>query len=219
MSVNLSKGGNISLVKAAEDAGVTLDRLVVAAGWDVNKKKGGLFNREKDYDLDVSAAGLDASGKVPDRDDPTDRGWQQWFIWANHRHPGNKSVQFMGDNRTGAGEGDDELIEVTLSNVADDIQKIKFGVVIWRAEERGQKFGNVQNAFIRIYDKQTRTELARYDLGSEFSDETFVVFGELYRHNGEWKFRAIGQGYNAAAYRQEHNIKKKFETDYARYND
>jgi tellurium resistance protein TerD len=101
--------------------------------------------------------------------------------------------------------------------VPEHIQKIIFSVVIWQANERGgQRFGHVKNAYIRIYDQKTGQEFARFNLGEDFSDETLVMFGELYRHNGEWKFRAIGQGCDAAAYRQELGIERAFETDYAR---
>jgi tellurium resistance protein TerD len=213
MSTSLVKGGNISLTKAG---GASMQRVVVACGWDVNQKSG-LFNRGSDYDLDLTAAGLDTSGMVPNLMDPTDRDYQEWFIHANHRYPSSESVRFMGDNRTGAGEGDDEQIKVDLKRVPANIERIVFAVVIWRAEERGQKFGNVQNAFIRVFNEDTGEELTRYDLGAEFSDETLVVFGELYRRGVEWYFRAIGHGYKAAVYRQQHNIERAFETEYARF--
>lgn len=215
MGVNMTKGGNISLTKVAEQSGVSLDDVIVACGWDA--KKGGLF-AGKGYDLDLSAACLDTSGKVPDETDPIDPGWQNWHIWANHRFPANRCLDFKGDNRTGAGDGDDEMIEVKLADVPAKIERIVFGVVIWQARERGgQTFGEVKNSFIRVFDKRTRQEFARYDLGAEFADETFVMFGELYRRAAEWKFRALGQGYDAASFRREFNIHRSFETDYARY--
>ncbi len=219
MSVNLKKGANISLTKLAEGTGSTLREVVVACGWDVNRQKGGLFSRRNDYDLDLTAAGLDASGKVPGGDDPSDRGYQEWFVHANHRYPANESILFGGDNRTGSGSGDDEQIKVDLSEVPAHIDRIVFAVVIWRAEERRQRFGLVENAFIRVFDQRTGEEFTRYDLGADFQDETLVVFGELYRRGDEWKFRAIGQGYHALKYRQEYGIRPAFETDYARFNN
>ena len=121
MSVRLQKGGNISLVKG----GSPLRRAVVACGWDVNLNRG-----EPDYDLDLTAAGLDESGRVPATMDPTDHGYQEWFVHANHRKPSGKSIIFMGDNRTGKGDGDDELIKVDLDKVPDHITRIVFSVVI-----------------------------------------------------------------------------------------
>ena len=114
---------------------------------------------------------------------------------------------------------DDELIKVDLDKVPDHITRIVFSVVIWRAEERRQRFGSVRNAFIRIFDEETREEIVRFDLGTEFSDETLVMFGELYRRGTEWKFRAVGQGYAAAEYRRALGIQRAFETDYARYRN
>jgi tellurium resistance protein TerD len=214
VGVNLQKGGNVSLTKLAEAAGTTLRHAVIACGWDVNQS---LFG--SNFDLDLSAVGLDASGKVPHQQDPTDGDYQEWFIFANHRHDSRRAIVFMGDNRTGSGKGDDELIKVDLANVPDSITRIVFQVVIWRAKERRQKFGKVKNAFIRIFDEATGEEFTRYNLGAEFSNETLVIFGELYRHNGEWKFRAIGQGYDAAAFRAQHGIERPFETEYARYSN
>ncbi len=211
-SINLSKGGNISLTKIA---GAALQNVVIACGWDANRKKGG-----KSYDLDVSAVGLDASGEVPNIDDPTDAGYQEWFIYANHRKDSRGSVVFMGDNRTGEGEGDDELIEVALTRVPVEIERIVFAVVIWQADQRGgQRFGDVDNSFIRVFDKSTGNEFARYNLGADFAEETLVMFGELYRRGEEWKFRALGEGYDAPTFRKQHNIARPFETDYARYSN
>jgi tellurium resistance protein TerD len=204
----LTKGGNVSLTKLASG---TLSRVSAAAGWDVNQDSG------PDFDLDLITAGVDKDGKVPTHDDPTDRGWQEWLICANHRHDAERTVIFTGDNRTGAGEGDDEITNVDLTRVPAYIDRIIFSVVIWRAQERGQQFGNVQNAFIRIFDTVTGEEFVRFNLGKEFADETLVIFGELYRRGNEWKFRAIGQGYDAAAFRAQHGIPYSFEYEYARY--
>lgn len=220
MGVLLTKGQNISLTKNSSGGSKSL---AVGCGWDVNEAAGrSLFRRSSSqpYDLDLSAAGLDASGKVPHMQDPTDAGHQEWFIYANHRCPSNRSILFMGDNRTGEGEGDDEQITVDLELIPPIIERVVFAVVIWRADERGgQRFGRVKNAFIRVFDPATGDEIARYNLTDEFTNETLVMFGELYRHNGEWKFRAIGQGYDAVRYRQELAIAPPFEHEYARYRD
>lgn len=217
MGANMQKGGNVSLTKLAKGAGVLLTDVVVACGWDA-KQKGGLLRQGETYDLDLTAAALDASGKVPSQNDPTDPYYQEWFIHANHRYPSGRSIVFAHDNRTGEGDGDDEQIGADLTKVPSFIERIVYAVVIWRAKEREQKFGNVKNAFIRVYDQTTGREFARYDLGADFSNETLVVFGELYRRGDEWKFRAIGQGYAAATYRLEYNIQKEFELEYARDN-
>jgi len=207
MSVKLIKGGNIVLTKA----GSRLQRVVVACGWDANQSHGPA------YDLDLTAAALDASGKVPSTMDPADPEYQLWFVHANHRETPNNCITFMGDNRTGEGEGDDELMTIDLRHVPDNIESILFAVVIWLALQRMQKFGNVHNAFIRVFDESNPDEeLARYDLGADFSEETLVVFGELYRRGDEWKFRAVGQGYDAADYRKQYGIVRAFETEYAR---
>lgn len=212
-SVKLTKGGNVSLTGLAQAAQMVLRSVGVACGWDANQGSG------KAYDLDLSAVGLDNTGKAPDTPDPKDKNYQAWFVYANHRKDRPcKALRFKGDNRTGHGKGDDETITVDLDAVPDYIVSIKFQVVIWQALERGnQRFGNVKNAFIRIYNLDTGQEIARFDITEEFSDETLVIFGELYRHNGEWKFRAIGQGTDPAKYRQEHNIHHPFETEAARY--
>ncbi|MGB4761995.1 MAG: TerD family protein [Candidatus Saccharimonas sp.] len=214
MGVNLTKGGNVSLIKAAEMTGLArLSRITVGCGWDINTAGG------RNYDLDLSVAGLGTDRRVPQHDDPSDHGWQEWFVWANHRHPANHSINFTGDNRTGAGDGDDETILVNLDDVPDSVQTLVFAVIIWRGDQYRQHFGNVQNAFIRIYDQVSGTEIARYDLGTEFADETLVMFGELYRYGGDWKFRAVGQGYSGPAYQAEFGIRHTFHTDYARYSN
>ena len=183
MAVSLSKGGKVSLVKAASDAGVdnaaALTKLMVGLGWDVNRYDGGA-----EFDLDAAAFMLAGTGKVRSSDD---------FIFYNQKvGPG---VEHMGDNRTGEGEGDDEVINVDLSQVPADVEKIDFTVTIDQADAQHQNFGMVENSYIRVCDAASGTELIRYDLGEDFSVETAVVVAELYRHGGEWKFNAIGSGF------------------------
>lgn len=183
MAVSLSKGGKVSLVKAAADAGIAnaaaLTKLMVGLGWDVNRYDGGAA-----FDLDAAAFMLAGNGKVRSSDD---------FIFYNQKvGPG---VEHMGDNRTGEGEGDDEVINVDLSQVPADIERISFTVTIDQADTKNQNFGMVENSYIRICDAVSGTELIRYDLGEDFSVETAVVVADLYKHNGEWKFNAIGSGF------------------------
>lgn len=154
---------------------------MVGLGWDVNA-----FDSGADFDLDAAAFMLGADGKCP-----TDH---EFIFYGNLTHSSG-AVNHMGDNLTGEGEGDDEQIKVELSNIPANIEKIAFTVTIYEAETRRQNFGQVTNSFIRIVDDSTGTELIRYDLGEDFSIETAVVVGELYRHNGEWKFNAIGSGF------------------------
>ena len=177
MAVNLSKGQKIDLTKT--NPGLT--KLLVGLGWDTNKYDGGF-----DFDLDTAAFLLDAGGKVTGDGD---------FVFFNNLRHASGAVEHLGDNRTGQGDGDDEVIKVDLSAVPASIEKIDFTVTIYDAEERRQNFGQVSNAFIRVVDESTGTELIRYDLGEDFSIETAVVVGELYRHNGEWKFNAVGSGF------------------------
>lgn len=177
MPVNLKKGQKVSLTK--ENPG--LKKVVVGLGWDVNA-----FDTGGDFDLDAAAFLLTDSGKVKDSGD--------FVFYGNLKHTSG-SVQHMGDNLTGAGDGDDEQIKVDLSMVPGDVMKIAFTATIYEAEARRQNFGQVNNAFIRIYNEETGEELLRYDLGEDFSIETAVVFGELYKNGNEWKFNAIGSGY------------------------
>ncbi len=177
MPVNLKKGQKVSLTK--ENPG--LKRVVVGLGWDVNA-----FDTGGDFDLDAAAFLLTDGGKVKDSGD--------FVFYGNLKHTSG-SVQHMGDNLTGAGDGDDEQIKVDLSMVPEDISKIAFSATIYEAEARRQNFGQVNNAFIRIYNEETGEEILRYDLGEDFSIETAVVFGELYKNGEEWKFNAIGSGY------------------------
>ena len=177
MPVNLQKGQKVSLTKGNPG----LSRVVVGLGWDVNQfDTGGVF------DLDTAAFLLTDSGKVSRSED--------FVFFGNLTHPSG-AVQHMGDNLTGAGDGDDEQIKLNLQQIPDHITKIAFTVTIYEADIRHQNFGQVNNAFIRIYNDENGEELLRYDLGEDFSIETAAVFGELYKNNGEWKFNAIGSGY------------------------
>lgn len=177
MPVSLQKGQKVSLTKGNPG----LSKVVVGLGWDVNQ-----FDTGGDFDLDAAAFLLTDSGKVSKSED--------FVFFGNLTHPSG-SVQHMGDNLTGAGDGDDEQIKVDLSKVPANISKVAFTVTIYDAEVRHQNFGQVNNAFIRIYKEDTGEELLRYDLGEDFSIETAAVFGELYKNGSEWKFNAIGSGY------------------------
>ncbi|OZY36048.1 chemical-damaging agent resistance protein C [Pseudomonas lundensis] len=177
MALSLTKGGNLSLTKEAP--GMT--KVLVGLGWDARSTDG------QDFDLDASAFLLKADGKVRADSD---------FIFYNQLKSVDGSVEHTGDNRTGEGDGDDEAIKVDLSKIPADIHKIAFTVTIHEAEARRQSFGQVRNAFIRIVNQDTNVEVGRYDLDEDASTETAVIFGELYRHGTEWKFRAVGQGFN-----------------------
>ncbi|WP_336047408.1 TerD family protein [Streptomyces sp. CA2R101] len=176
MGVSLAKGGNVSLSKEAPG----LTAVTVGLGWDVRTTTGA------DYDLDASALLCTEAGKVVS---------DAHFVFYNNLTSPDGSVRHTGDNLTGEGEGDDEAVEVTLSTVPAEVAKIVFPVSIHDAESRGQSFGQVRNAFIRVVNQADGAELARYDLSEDASTETAMVFGELYRNGAEWKFRAVGQGY------------------------
>jgi tellurium resistance protein TerD len=176
MSVTLAKGGNVSLSKQAPN----LTRVTVGLGWDVRTSTGA------DYDLDASALATGPDLKVLS---------DQHFVFYNNLRSPEGSIEHTGDNLTGEGDGDDEVINVDLAATPPTITNIFFPVSIHEADTRRQSFGQVRNAYIRVVDSTTGSELARYDLSEDASTETAMVFGELYRHNGEWKFRAIGQGY------------------------
>jgi tellurium resistance protein TerD len=177
MAVSLKKGQKVDLTKGNPG----LSKLLIGLGWDTNKYDGG-----HDFDLDAAAFLLGANGKVTSDGD---------FIFYNNLKHESGSVEHLGDNLTGAGEGDDEQIKIDLAAVPANIEKIDFTVTIHEAESRNQNFGQVSNAFIRVVDEANNKELIRYDLGEDFSIETAVVVGELYRNNGEWKFNAIGSGF------------------------
>ncbi len=176
MSVSISKGGNVSLSK--EEPGLT--RILIGLGWDTRATDG------VDFDLDASVFLLNAMGKVRNDLD---------FIFYNNLLSSDGSVEHTGDNRTGEGEGDDEAVRVNLAAVPADVDKLAVTVTIHDAQARGQNFGQVDNAFIRVVNEGNGREIVRYDLSEDASTETAMIFGEVYRHGGEWKFRAVGQGY------------------------
>lgn len=177
MSIKLSKGQRIELTKGKP----SLKKVLVGLGWDTNKYEG-----EADFDLDASAFLLDTNGKSKDSD----------FVFYGNLSHVSGSVKHYGDNRTGEGDGDDEMIEIKLNEVPSNIDSIDITATIYNAKERFQNFGMVSNAYVRLLDAETNEELVRYDLSEDFSVETSLVFAKLYRHNGEWKFQAIGSGYN-----------------------
>ncbi|MFI8375975.1 TerD family protein [Pseudomonas helleri] len=177
MALSLSKGGNLSLTKEAP--GMT--KVLVGLGWDARSTDG------QDFDLDASAFLLKADGKVRADSD---------FIFYNQLKSTDGSVEHTGDNRTGEGDGDDEAIKIDLSKVPADVDKIAITVTIHEADARRQNFGQVRNAFIRLVNQDNNNEVVRYDLAEDASTETAMIFAELYRNGAEWKFRAVGQGFN-----------------------
>ena len=176
MGVSLTKGGNVSLTKEAPN----LTAVAVGLGWDIRTTTGA------DFDLDASAIATGADKKVVS---------DKHFVFFNNLKSPEGSIEHLGDNLTGEGEGDDEVVNVDLAATPPTITSIFFPVSIYDADNRGQSFGQIQNAFIRVVDRSSGKELARYDLSEDASTETAMVFGELYRNGAEWKFRAIGQGY------------------------
>ena len=176
MAISLNKGGNLSLSKTDP----SLSNVLIGLGWDTRSTDGA------DFDLDASAFLLGANDKVRGEHD---------FIFYNQPRSPEGSVEHTGDNRTGAGDGDDEAVKINLLQVPADVQKVVITVTIHDADARRQNFGQVQNAFIRVVNDASQVEIVRFDLNEDYSTETAMVFGELYRHNGEWKFRAVGQGY------------------------
>ena len=177
MAISLSKGQKVDLTKTNPG----LSKVVVGLGWDTNKYDGG-----NDFDLDASVFLLDANGKCASEAD---------FVFYNQLKAGAGSVEHTGDNRTGEGDGDDEKVKVNLGSVPANVEKIAFVITIHDGEARNQNFGQVSNAFVRIVSEDNNEEIIRYDLGEDFSIETAIIVGELYRHNGEWKFSAVGSGY------------------------
>lgn len=172
--INLEKGQKIELTKENP----ALKKLLVGLGWDVNANSGAAF------DLDASAIMLNAEGKVADQ--------------KNVIYYGNKvgtGIKHTGDNLTGAGDGDDEQILVDLDAIPSDVEKVVFTVNIYQATSRRQNFGMVSNAFIRVANNETNEEVCKYDLGEDYSTEKTVKVAEIYRHNGEWKFAALGTGF------------------------
>jgi tellurium resistance protein TerD len=175
MAVSLSKGQKVDLTKGNPG----LSKITVGLGWDINKFSGGAF------DLDTSVFLLGGGSKVLKETD---------FVFYNNMKHGSGSVEHMGDNRTGAGEGDDEQIKIDLSRIPAEYERISFTVSIHGAEETKHNFGQVSNAFIRIVNEANKAELMRYDLSEDFSTETAVMVAEMYRSSGEWKFMAVGIG-------------------------
>jgi tellurium resistance protein TerD len=176
MAISLQKGGNISLSKTVPG----LIKMFIGLGWDTRSTDGAAF------DLDASLFLLNNSGKVRSNDD---------FIFYGQLVSKCGSVEHTGDNVTGEGSGDDEVIKVDLSRVPADVTKLAVAVTIYEADERRQNFGMVSGAFIRVVNENDGQEIARYDLSEDYSTETAMVFGEIYRHGSEWKFKAVGQGY------------------------
>lgn len=176
MAISLNKGGNLSLTKTDP----TLNSMIIGLGWDAKATDGAAF------DLDASAFMLKNDGKVRSDAD---------FIFYNQPKSVCGSVEHTGDNTTGEGDGDDESLVLQLNKIPADVEKITFVVTIHDFETRKQNFGMVSNAFIRVVNKDSGVEIARYDLSEDASTETAMIFGEIYRNNGEWKFKAVGQGY------------------------
>lgn len=176
MAVSLSKGGNVSLSKEAPG----LTKVLVGLGWDSRVTDGA------DFDLDASVFVCGDDGKVIS---------DEHFIFYNNKKSPDGSIEHTGDNRTGEGDGDDEAVKVDLSAVPANVKKLAFAVTIHEAASRNQNFGQVANAFMRVVNQDGDKELARYDLSEDYSIETAMIFGELYRHNDEWKFKAIGSGF------------------------
>ena len=177
MPINLSKGQKVSLTKGNPG----LKNIMIGLGWDVNA-----FDSGADFDLDAACFMADDSGRCPSE--------REFIFYGNLEHSSG-AVKHMGDNLTGGGDGDDEQIMIDLSLMPENISKIAFTVTIYDADNRRQNFGQVSNSFIRVVDQATGEEIVRYDLGEDFSIETAIVVGELYRHNGEWKFCAVGSGF------------------------
>jgi len=176
MGVSLSKGGNVSLSKEAPG----LTAVNVGLGWDVNTFSGG------EFDLDATAIIVNGAGKVLS---------DGHFVFFNNLKSADGSVEHLGDNLTGEGEGDDEVIKVNLATIPAEAERVVFAVSIYDADNRRQNFGAVRNAFIRVVNQANSAEIARYDLTEDASVETAMVFGEVYRNGPEWKFKAVGQGY------------------------
>ncbi|MER2539201.1 MAG: TerD family protein [Azonexus sp.] len=181
MAISLKKGENVSLSKTDPN----LNNIVIGLGWEARASDG------VDFDLDASLFMVGSSGKVQGDD---------WFIFYNQLFSPCKSVEHTGDNRTGDGDGDDEAIKVALNKVPTSIDRLVIAVTIHDAEGRSQNFGMVNDAFVRLVNSDTDQEVLRFDLSEDYSTETAMVFGEIYRRGGEWKFRAVGQGYTGGLY-------------------
>lgn len=178
MSVSLSKGQRVDLTRGRP----SLKNILVGLGWDINH-----YDGEADFDLDASVFMVKENDKVGKDED---------FIFYGNLEHSSKSVKHMGDNRTGEGDGDDEVIKIKLDKIPSDYKTLAVTVTIYDAESRLQNFGMVENAYVRVVDEETGEELMRFDLSEDFSTETALVVAEIYKHNGEWKFKAVGSGYN-----------------------
>lgn len=178
MSVSLSKGQRVDLTKGRP----SLKNILVGLGWDINH-----YDGEADFDLDASVFMIKENNKVGKDED---------FIFYGNLEHSSKSVKHMGDNRTGDGDGDDEVIKIKLDKIPSDYETLVVTVTIYDAESRLQNFGMVGNAYVRVVDEETGEELIRFDLSEDFSTDTALVVAEIYKHNGEWKFKAVGSGYN-----------------------
>ena len=178
MSVNLVKGQKIDLTKGNSG----LKKVVFGLGWDTNR-----YDGDASFDLDVSAFLTGSDGKVTCEPD--------FVFYGQPQHPSG-AIVYSGDNQTGVGNGDDETMVVDLAKIPSNIEKISFAATIYNAENRYQNFGMVDNSYIRAYNADTDEELFKYELNEDFSLETGIISGELYRRNGEWKFNAVGSGYN-----------------------
>lgn len=182
MPINLSKGQKVSLTKGNPG----LKNIMIGLGWDVNA-----FDSGADFDLDAACFMADDSGRCPSE--------REFIFYGNLEHSSG-AVKHMGDNLTGGGDGDDEQIMIDLSLMPENISKIAFTVTIYDADNRRQNFGQVSNSFIRVVDQATGEEIVRYDLGEDFSIETAIVVGSLYRNGAEWKFNAVGSGFQGGLY-------------------
>lgn len=178
MSVSLNKGQRVSLTKGNP----SLDKVLIGLGWDINH-----YDGEADFDLDASIFMLRHNGKVGNDND--------FVFYGNLTHP-SKSVIHTGDNRTGEGDGDDEVIKIELSKIPDGYERLVAVITIYDATHRLQNFGMISNAYIRLVDESNNEEILRYDLSEDFSTQTALVVGEIYKHNSQWQFKAIGSGYN-----------------------
>lgn len=176
MAISLQKGGNVNLSKEAP----TMTKMLIGLGWDTRATDGAAF------DLDAVAFVLNSEGKVRKDSD---------FIFFNNKQNAEASVVHGGDNRTGAGDGDDETIEIDFSKMPADVEKVAVCVTIYDAEGRKQNFGQVSRAYVRVLNSANQQEVARYDLSEDGSTEAAMIFGEVYRNGGDWKFKAVGQGF------------------------
>ena len=176
MAISLQKGGNVNLSKTDPN----LKQVLLGLGWDARSTDG------VDFDLDASIFMVTENGKVRSDSD---------FIFYGKQSSACGSIEHTGDNRTGVGDGDDEALKIKLDQVPAAITRLVVAVTIHEAQARKQNFGMVHDAFIRLVNIETNVEIARFDLSEDYSTETAMVFGEIYRYGGEWKFKAVGQGY------------------------